>query len=159
MSESQRLADLVERVLEGDCWHGPNVTSLVEDLTPDQAAAPIVPGAHSIWSLVLHMTGWAREAQARLGGATAGEPAAGDWPAVPAPSPEAWRRAVSELVESHRRLAAAIRAAGDEVLERGVVDHRDAAAGTGLSNYLTLHGVVHHTVYHAGQIALLKRAH
>ena len=33
-----------------------------------------------------------------------------------------------------------------------------AAAGTGLSKYLTLHGLVHHTVYHAGQIAQLRRA-
>lgn len=32
------------------------------------------------------------------------------------------------------------------------------AAGTGLSRYLTVHGLVHHTVYHAGQIALLRRA-
>ena len=39
-----------------------------------------------------------------------------------------------------------------------VVDRRDPATGTGLSHYLTLHGLVHHTTYHAGQIALLRRA-
>lgn len=33
-----------------------------------------------------------------------------------------------------------------------------AAAGTGLSHYLTLRRLVHRTTYHAGQIALLGRA-
>lgn len=158
MSECRRLAELVERVLEGDCWHGPNVAGLLEGLTPQQAAAVVVPGGHSIWELVLHMTGWADEVRARLAGSAAGEPARGDWPSVPEPSPDAWSQSVESLLASHRALAAAIRAVGDDALGTSVVDHRDRAAGTGLSKYLTLHGLVHHTVYHAGQLALLRRA-
>jgi uncharacterized damage-inducible protein DinB len=158
MSESDRLAELVERVVEGDAWHGSSVATLLADLTPQQAAAFAVPGAHSIWELVLHMTGWADEVRARLAGAAAGEPASGDWPTAPAPTDESWARSVEALLASHRALAAAIRAAGDQALAVPVVDHRDRAAGTGLSKYLTLHGLVHHTVYHAGQVALLRQA-
>ena len=158
MREVDRLADLVERVLEGDPWHGPDVVSLLHGVAAHDAAATTVPGAHSIWELVVHMTGWAREVSARLGGAPAGEPEAGDWPVVDDGGEAAWTAALTALVESHRALAAAIRAAGDSVLERPIADHRDAAAGVGLSCYLTLHGLVHHTAYHAGQIALLKRA-
>ncbi len=158
MGEAARLADLVERVVEGDPWHGSNVVALLTGLSATDAAAHVMPGTHSIWELVVHMTGWTREVLARLGGAPAGEPSEGDWPAVAEGTPVAWRAAVAALVESHRALAAAIRAAGDRVLESPVVDHRDGPAGTGLSRYLTLHGLVHHTTYHAGQIALLKRA-
>lgn len=158
MSEAKRLADLVERVVEGDPWHGANVVAVLDGISAEEAAARVVPGAHSIWELVLHMTGWAREVHSRVAGAPAGEPAAGDWPAVPVVTPAAWRAAVATLVESHRALAAAIRAADDRWLAAPVVDYRDAASGTGLSRYLTLHGLVHHTTYHAGQIALVKRA-
>lgn len=158
MRSVEQLADLVERVVEGDPWHGSNVMALLEGLSPAHAAARVVPGAHSIWELVLHMTGWTREVQARLAGAAAGDPAAGDWPAVKEVSPDAWAAAVAALVESHRALAAALRATDDALLARPVVDRRDPAAGTGLSHYLTLHGLVHHTTYHAGQIALLRRA-
>lgn len=158
MSECRRLAELVERVLEGDCWHGPNVVTLLEGLTPRQAAAVAVPGAHTVWELVLHMTGWADEVRARLGGSVAGEPASGDWPTMPEPSDAAWSTSVETLLTSHRRLATAIGAVSDEALETPVIDYRDRAAGTGLSKYLTLHGLVHHTVYHAGQLALLRRA-
>ncbi len=158
MGEVEQLADLVERVVEGDPWHGPTVVALLDGMPARDAAAHVVPGAHSIWELVLHMTGWAREVQARLTGEAAGEPAGGDWPAVRDVSPAAWAAAVAALVDSHRALAAAVRASDDRALATPVVDRRDPAAGTGLSRYLTLHGLVHHTAYHAGQIALLKRA-
>ncbi len=158
MSETARLADLITRVMEGDPWHGSNVVTLLAGVSPAAAAAHPVPGNHSVWELVLHMTGWANEAQARLGGAPAGEPAGGDWPEVPAVTAAAWRAAQAGLVDSHRALAAAVRATSETALDTPVVDPRDPATGTGLSRYLTLHGVVHHTTYHAGQIALLVKA-
>jgi uncharacterized damage-inducible protein DinB len=158
MNEVERLADLVERIIDGDPWHGSSVVTLLDGLSAREAARRPVAGSHSIWELVLHMTGWCDEVRARLDGAPAGEPASGDWPAVRDTSPAAWASAVASLIESHRALAAAIRRAGEATLEAPVVDHRDRAAGTGLSHYLTLHGLVHHTAYHAGQIGLLRRA-
>ena len=69
-----------------------------------------------------------------------------------------WDRDRRALFAACADLATAIRQAGPSVLEEPVLDRRDRAAGTGLSKYLTLHGLVHHTVYHAGQIAQLRRA-
>lgn len=158
MREAERLADLVARVVEGDPWHGSNVLAQLAGLSAIDAARHPVDGAHSIWELVLHMTGWCDEVRARLDGAPAGEPANGDWPVVHDVSPAAWAAATAALVASHRALAGAIRRAGDAVLETPVRDPRNPPTGTGLSHYLTLHGAVHHAVYHAGQIALLRRA-
>lgn len=158
MKETQRLADLLERVLDGDPWHGSNVLTLLGDLPAADAAVRPWPGAHSVWELVLHMTGWAEEVRARLGGAAADEPSDGDWPPVGDVSPARWQAAVTRLLEAHRALAQAIRDAGDAALDTPVVDHRDPATGTGLSKYVTLHGLVHHTAYHAGQIALVRQA-
>ncbi len=158
MSETAKLADMIVRVIDGDPWHGPNVMSLLDGVSHTVAAAHPVPGSHSVWELVLHMTGWAREVHARLRGASAGEPAGGDWPAVGEVSAPAWRAATAALVESHVALAAVVRATADGVLDSAVVDRRDRAAGTGLSQYLTLHGLVHHTTYHSGQIAMLVKA-
>ena len=156
--ETKEIAELIERVMTGDPWHGASVRQALAGLDAEQAAHKPVAGAHSVWELVLHMTGWAREVQARLEGAAAGEPAAGDWPAVVDATPVAWERDRRTLFEVHTALAAAIRRTPPAQLDEPVIDHRDRAAGTGMSKYLTLHGVVHHTVYHAGQIALLRRA-
>jgi uncharacterized damage-inducible protein DinB len=158
MHETERLAELVERVVEGDPWHGPSVMGLLDGLSAQAAARHVVPGVHSIWELVIHMTAWCDEVRARLDGAPAGEPSVGDWSAPAAETPAAWTAAVNALVGSHRALAAAVRRLGDQGLETAVVDYRDRAAGTGLSRYLTVHGLVHHTTYHAGQIAVIRRA-
>lgn len=158
MSETAKLADLIMRVTDGDPWHGSNVVTLLEPVSPGAAAAHPVPGNHSVWELVLHMTGWANEAAARLRGAAAAEPEGGDWPPVVDVTPRAWEQAKRALVDSHAALAAALRDTADAVLDEAVVDHRAGAAGTGQSRYVTVHGLVHHTTYHAGQIAVLVKA-
>jgi uncharacterized damage-inducible protein DinB len=155
---SLEIADLVERIMTGDPWHGPSVKKVLDGIDASLAARRPPGGVHSIWEVVLHMTGWAREVTARLGGRAAQEPEAGDWPVVTDPTPERWQLAQEELFAVHRSLAAAIRTMDSSRLDKPVLDYRDDALGTGLSHSLTLHGLVHHTVYHSGQIAQLKRA-
>jgi uncharacterized damage-inducible protein DinB len=122
-------------------------------VTAVQAAEKPVAGAHSIWELVLHIEAWEREAISVLEGKThevlAGEK---DWPPVRATGTEAWAAALADLEATTRKLIAAIRAAGDEKLTQ-------SAGGAEYNFYFLLHGVVQHNLYHAGQIALLKRAY
>ena len=67
MSETARIAEQLERTWAGDAWHGPSLDELTDGLTAKQAAAHHVSEAHSIWELVLHMRGWLREVERRLG--------------------------------------------------------------------------------------------
>ena len=65
-------------------------------------------------------------------------------------SEASWRAAVQSMVDSNRELREAIMNLEDKQLE-GPVPGRDFPL------YLLLHGVVQHNLYHAGQIALLKK--
>lgn len=156
--ENANIAELVERVVTGDPWHGSNVEQLLRGVSAEDAASRPVADAHSIWELVLHMTSWAREVRNRLEGHDAQAPIDGDWPPVGAVSEERWAEAQRHLLEAHNRLTETIVALDARSLDEPVKDFRDNALGAGLSRYLTLHGLVHHTVYHAGQLALLKKA-
>jgi uncharacterized damage-inducible protein DinB len=156
--EHSDIAELIERVLAGDPWHGPSVQRLLDDVGADLAARRPPGEAHSIWELVLHMTGWAREVTARLGGRAAQEPEEGDWPTVGEPTADRWQTAQTALFAAHRDLIRAVRQLDPATLSRPVLDFRNNALGTGLSHYVTLHGLIHHTVYHAGQIAIVTRA-
>ena len=158
MTELDRLIDLMERVHGGDAWHGPSVLGALEGVTASMAAARPAEGAHSIWEIVAHLTGWRREVARRAGGANARDPVEGDWPVVPDPTDGNWSATLERLQQSHAELVAAVRALKPDQLERHVGDDRDPALGTGTSLYVTLHGLVHHDAYHAGQISLLKRA-
>jgi hypothetical protein len=150
-TECDRIADQLFRIVEGDAWHGPPVSALVADVTAPIAASHPIPAAHSIWELVHHMTAWATIARRRLGGEIVDVIAVQDWPPVETVTAEAWTSATQSLERAHADLRRAVLALGDGHLE-------DRTPGKPYSLYVLLHGVVQHSAYHAGQIAVVKRA-
>ncbi len=157
MDEISRIVDQLEREFAGDPWHGSPLSQILAGVTHERAAAKPLASAHSIWELVLHMTGWKNEVRRRLSGAPAGEPEAGDWPAVGEVSEKAWREARDGLESAHKQLVSAVRRLPETQLFEPTNDPRNRELGTGVSYYELLHGIVQHDVYHSGQIALLKR--
>ena len=156
MSEIARIIDQLEREHEGDPWHGTPLLTLLEGITADQAARKPIAAGHSIWEIVLHMTGWKIEVARRVDGAPAGEPPDGDWPDVGEPTPARWTAAVQRLTEAQRTLLDAIRRLPEARFFEPTNDPRIRPLGTGVSYYVLLHGIVQHDVYHSGQIAALK---
>ena len=155
MHEVERLVDQLEREHGGEPWHGSPLRTVLAGISHSQAAARPLPDAHSIWELVLHVTAWKNEARHRLEGAAAGEPREGDWPAVGQATPERWAEALSALDTAHRLLVSAVKALREENLTVPTNDHR--AAGLAPTHYELLMGIIQHDVYHAGQIAVLKK--
>jgi uncharacterized damage-inducible protein DinB len=157
MSETERIAQQLERTWAGDAWHGPSLEALTDGLTATRAAAHTVSEVHSIWEIVLHCRGWMREVGRRLDGNDPAEPAGGDWPSAGRVTDDRWAAARAELGLAAAGLAHRIRAFDESRLVDRVGQHRDAALGTGSTYYVMLHGVVQHNLYHAGQIALLRK--
>ena len=157
MSEAHRLADQIQRAHDGDPWHGSPVKAILEGVTHEQASRRPPSGAHSIWELVLHMSGWRNEVARRATGEPAGEPAAGDWPAVGDPTAARWKEALAALDASHQNLIAVVQRLSDERMLQPTNDPRNRELGTGVSYYELLHGIVQHDAYHAGQIAIVKK--
>jgi hypothetical protein len=155
----ERIIDELARAYDSDPWHGPSLTHLLEGVTHDEANGAAVPGAHSIWELVLHIDAWTREVTRRLSGAHAATPLEGDWPPVPAAAnAEAWASTRANLASAQRELRDALERTPVEQLERLVGDERSPQLGTGITYEAMLHGLAQHHAYHGGQIALLRRA-
>lgn len=157
-TELDILLDELERAWDGDPWHGSPLAAILSGVAAEAALARPIPAAHSIWEITLHLTGWTREVARRARGASAALPAEGDWPAVGKTSPAAWTEARRALAAAHRDLLAAVRELPPGRLVELVGDTRDAPLGSGVSVAVTLHGLVQHHAYHAGQIALLSKA-
>ena len=152
MSRGQRVAEAIERSVSGPMWHGSALADLVNDVTAEQAARRSIPGAHTIWELVLHVTAWTEIARERLIGSAKSDPTPEeDWPPVPDASAEAWRATLERLKAAHRELAADVAKLGDSDLI-GRVPGKDHTVLT------MVHGIIEHDAYHGGQIAILKKA-
>jgi uncharacterized damage-inducible protein DinB len=142
----------MDRAFAGDAWHGPPLQSLLQGLLAEDASKHPIEGAHSVWELVLHLTAWNDFMRHELMGERAEVTAEKDWPPVWDVSEVAWKRALENLGESHNRLRQVAAGLRDDQLNDIPVTR------TSNTRYLMLHGVVQHNLYHAGQIALLKKA-
>ena len=150
-TETHRLADQLQRSFEGGAWHGPSVLESLDGVTSDQAYAHPVPGVHSIWELVLHLTANYRLVLRRLAGENAQLTPGEDWPHVPSPTASNWSDAVGSL----RRLNEEIRRLVIQFDPRHLDDV--PATGTPYTAYTYFIGLTQHDLYHAGQIAVLKK--
>lgn len=151
MKENERIVDQLKRASEGEAWHGPAVMEILEGITAQQAAAHPLKGAHSIWELVLHIATWERAVLRRLQGERAEPSTEEDWPPVAETSDQAWELARKNLKRGNDELRLAISNLPESRLYEPILEGMPSVYGT-------LHGVIQHDLYHAGQIALLKKA-
>ena len=144
------LAREIETLVHGETWHGPALDELLEGLSADAAAARPITDGHTIWELVLHVTAWTDVFRRRLEGTAVEEPEAGDFPARPAPSERAWRDGKQALFAAHRALAARVAALS-------AADLRAPIPGRPFDAAFQVRAAIRHTVYHSGQIGLLRK--
>ncbi len=157
MTEIERLADQLERAFYRDAWCGPSLLETLEGVGAERAALRPLSRAHSIWEIVLHVSGWKRVVHRRLQGEPARLPKEGDWPHIADTSERAWQETLTKLKARHDALLNAVRGLDDARLEDVLITETSRETGGGVSCYVTLHGVAQHDLYHGGQISLLKK--
>jgi uncharacterized damage-inducible protein DinB len=152
--ECARLVAQLRASFQGPAWHGPAVLEVLEGIDAQAAVARPIAGAHTIWELALHLTGTYGLVLRRLDGDPRNLSPEEDWPAVAAvPDEPAWR-AARELVRArHAALIA-------RIVERAAAIDLDAplVAEPPYSAHTQFVGVTQHDLYHAGQMALLRRS-
>jgi hypothetical protein len=121
-------------------------------VSAETASVKPVSNAHSIWEIVNHLLAWLNEVTSELEGkkyvTLKGD---ADWPPVTDSSTAAWDATVKNLAVSHARLCEKIDALSDDQL-RAKVEGKDWDLRT------VFRGIASHSLYHAGQIGLLKKA-
>jgi uncharacterized damage-inducible protein DinB len=149
-AESAGIADQLQRAFYGSAWHGPAVMEILEDVDALTAAAKPSPNVHSIWELLLHVAVWDGAALTRLSGSKCQPIGDANFPPVKRPTDTAWRKAVSDAKRTHDKLVKTVSGLPDERL-------RDRVPGKRYNFYHMLHGIAQHELYHAGQMAILKK--
>ena len=154
MSQTARLADQIRRAFYGEAWHGDAIMEILSGVNAEVAAAKPLKNAHSIWELVLHVAAWDGAVRRRTGGQAVTLTDKQNFPPVEDKSEAAWRRALELLKENHDNLVKAVSDFPDGRLQEQVPGKREPY----YNYYYMFSGIVQHELYHAGQIALLKKA-
>jgi len=150
-SEVARIADQLRRAFDGTAWHGPALLELLKDVDAATAAAKPLADVHSIWELVLHVSVWDEAGLRRLSGEKWQPVGLANFPPVAKATEAAWRKTVATTKRTHETLVKTV---------AGLPDSRlgDRVPGKRYDFYHLLHGIAQHELYHAGQIAILKKA-
>jgi uncharacterized damage-inducible protein DinB len=120
-------------------------------VSAEQASSHPIPGAHSIWELVLHIGSDYALVLRRLAGDGRPVTPEEDWPSCPPATAENWQQAVETLRRLNQQLREAVRVFPAEQLDEPL------CAEVSYTAYTQFIGVTQHNLYHAGQISLLKR--
>jgi uncharacterized damage-inducible protein DinB len=153
VSETARLADQIRRAFEGNAWHGDSLLELLSDVDATIAAAHPIPHAHSIWELLLHVAAWDGAVGERLAGVAVSLSNEANFPPVRNTSESAWRGALQFARQTHQELVQAVARFPDSRLRERVPGQRESYHDF----FYMFSGIVQHELYHAGQIALLKK--
>ena len=151
------LIDLVRRAYDGDAWHGTPTLTALAGIDSKTAGVRVTPGTHTIWEIVLHITGWMNEVAQRLRGNPAGNPPEGDWPPMPEANQNNWEQTIEGLARAQGGLVQSITAFPVERLSIKVPDPREEGSSD-VTFAGTIHGLLQHNAYHTGQILLLRKA-
>jgi uncharacterized damage-inducible protein DinB len=143
---TQRIADWYHAVTVKGAWHGPSLAELLGRTSPGLASMPPRSGAHSISALLQHLLLW----NERIRVASDEHPmprweAEKEW----AEPPIAWQELVARWSQSRDLLEQRIRQFPADSLSKQV-------PGRTYSYEFMFEGVVHHTIYHSGQIAMVE---
>jgi uncharacterized damage-inducible protein DinB len=153
MSETALIADQLRRAFYGEAWHGDSLFEILKGVGAERAAERPVAGAHTIWELVLHIAAWDGAVRRRMTGAPVALADAENFPAVSDTSAAAWEKTLAQVRRVHEELIEAVEKFPEASLEKQV----PGKEGAHYTFYYMLQGVVQHELYHAGQIALLKK--
>jgi uncharacterized damage-inducible protein DinB/heme-degrading monooxygenase HmoA len=149
-SGAAELARELQSLAQGDTWHGPALHELLEGVAAEAAAARPIAAGHTIWELVLHVTAWTDVFRRRLEGEAIEEPEAGDFPVPPPPTAGAWAQATQALFAAHATLAA-------RVARLSAAELTASVPGRPFDKHFQVRAAIRHTVYHSGQIGLLRK--
>jgi uncharacterized damage-inducible protein DinB len=148
MSEIHNIISLTSKTFVKGAWHGPTVTEVLDTLTPADGQKRL-PNTHSIAELVNHMTAWRVFTVKKL----QGDPAYKVTEELNFPVSNDWESAINDLKRSQEQLLAALKAFPEERLTEKV-PHTEY----NYTFYTLVHGIIHHDLYHLGQIVLINKS-
>lgn len=147
-TETEKITSLLKRTFERGAWHGPSVKEVLRGIDGNLAVKRL-SNTHSIIELVAHMISWRRYVISRLQGNNSFTVS----DEMNFPKPVDWDKVLQELEESQQQLLALI-----EIFPVYKLSELVPVSEQNYTYYTLLNGIIHHDVYHAGQIMLIRRA-
>jgi hypothetical protein len=168
--KTQSIISNLKETYSGSPWYGTCVKDILEKIPHEVVHSPllrrgvggevsdknVLPDVHSIYQLVTHMLAWKVFTMRKLRGEkeysiTLNSEA--DWAINKEISADEWKQMLMTMDEAHNQIISILEEKDDDFLSEKV-----PVKSNSVFNYeYLLNGIIHHDIYHLGQIALVKK--
>jgi uncharacterized damage-inducible protein DinB len=141
-----------ETTLNGQPWFGRAVYNLLDEIDSKKASVRRNENEHTALELIWHMNTWAEFTLANLENRTESELKkieANDWRKL-TKQKHSWKRGLTEFKSIHKQIIENLSKRDDDFLSDMVPNRR-------YNFRFMLNGLIQHNIYHAGQLAYLKK--
>jgi uncharacterized damage-inducible protein DinB len=148
MEETKQIIRLLQKTFEKNAWHGPSLKEVLSDIHSEDASRR-VGNTHSIIELVNHIIAWKIFVIEKLKGNS-------DYQvddSLNFPNIDDWDYTLKTLDTVQAQLLGVI-----SEFNPGRLQEKVPHDGYQYTFYTLLHGIIHHDIYHIGQISLIKKA-
>jgi uncharacterized damage-inducible protein DinB len=150
-NEIKRIVKQFTASMEGNAWHGPAVFELLNDINDEEASQRALRDAHNIYEIAAHIITWQKAGIRRIKGDASEITEQEDWPVANDATTEQWSVIKKALQSVYNELKGELEKFSAERLNENI-------PGKEQTFYTLFHGIIQHNIYHAGQIAMLKKA-
>lgn len=153
MQESKQIKTALRHLYEGEVWHGPSIKEILVDMTAQDALRRVTPKSKNIAEYLIHITNWRIFALEKLTGGDSYDiilNSEADWSVINELDEKGWAEILQNYEEAQTELLEVVDTYTNAKLEAIV-------PGRKYTFYTLLHGVIHHDIYHSGQMMMLKR--
>jgi len=150
--ETQSIITNLENTLTGEPWFGRAVYKLLEEIDESKVFNNPKDTEHSLIELLWHMNTWAEFILANLENKSLEELKTieeNDWRTID-PQKHSWKKGIEELKSIHKKIAEILSEKEDGFLKEIVPNRK-------FNFRFMLNGLIQHNIYHAGQVAYLKK--
>lgn len=151
-NRTQKLIKSLSEVFEGKLWYGESVMEKLENVPYVTGDMTCVPQSHTVAQIIAHLIAWKSFALEKIKSNSDFDIAIDsnqDWPDIEINSPKDWETLKQELVSIQSEIYKFLEQKEDGFLGQQVT-------GRDYTFEYLLYGIIHHDIYHLGQIGLIQ---
>lgn len=149
-----QLVKQLDALQSGDLWMGQNFTEKFSQITEDEAFLLPKDSVHSVVQIIAHLTAWKKDALLKIrdGKGLLIDTNNENWPENETLKVLGWHRVKTEFQEVQKELVSTLSRLDDQLLAKKYYDQDYKKE---CSFVYLLEGLIHHDLYHLGQIGLV----
>lgn len=150
MNEIKRTLGLFQKLYDGSPWIDINLSSVLKNVSAEQASKRVFKNCNTIWEITNHLIGWRLNVLKRVQDKIAASPDNNYFEPVADTSEKNWANTLKRFSDTQKEWTEFLNKADSDIFEK-------VYSSNNMTYYEHIHGIIQHDAYHLGQIVLLVK--